>query len=345
MNIFLGDNAQGKTNILESIIILALTKSHRIGISPNIIKFNKKKAKISGVVRKDKIITKMEVELTEDKKIQKLNNTEIKKVADYISNLNIIVFTPDDLDIIKGSPSIRRNLLNIELSQISKIYLNTYNEYNKLLKTRNEYLKILFNNSIADINYLDIITDKLIEKAIIIYQKRKEFIDMINNSINNYYKEIVGSEGLKVEYVPNIDIVDYEYESLRKTMKHIYKKYYQKELNYGMTLYGPHRDDFNFILNDNNLKFFGSQGQQKVAVLSYKLAEIPIFNEICNTSPVLLLDDIFSELDVKKRNRLLKLVSGNIQSIITTTDLRSINKKYLENAYIYTVKNGNVERK
>ena len=345
MNIFLGDNAQGKTNILESIIILALTKSHRIGISPNIIKFNKKKAKISGVVRKDKIITKMEVELTEDKKIQKLNNTEIKKVADYISNLNIIVFTPDDLDIIKGSPSIRRNLLNIELSQISKIYLNTYNEYNKLLKTRNEYLKILFNNSIADINYLDIVTDKLIEKAIIIYQKRKEFIDMINNSINNYYKEIVGSEGLKVEYVPNIDIVDYEYESLRKTMKHIYKKYYQKELNYGMTLYGPHRDDFNFILNDNNLKFFGSQGQQKVAVLSYKLAEIPIFNEICNTSPVLLLDDIFSELDVKKRNRLLKLVSGNIQSIITTTDLRSINKKYLENAYIYTVKNGNVERK
>ena len=345
MNIFLGDNAQGKTNILESIIILALTKSHRIGVSPNIIKFNKKKAKISGVVRKDKIITKLGVELTEDKKIQKVNNTEIKKVADYISNLNVIVFTPDDLDIIKGSPSIRRNLLNIELSQISKIYLNTYNEYNKLLKTRNEYLKILFNNSIADVNYLDIITDKLIEKAIIIYQKRKEFIDMINNSINKYYKEIVGSEGLKVEYVPNIDIVDYEYENLRKKMKHIYKKYYQKELNYGMTLYGPHRDDFNFILDNNNLKFFGSQGQQKVAVLSYKLAEIPIFNEICNTSPVLLLDDIFSELDVKKRNRLLKLVSGNIQSIITTTDLRSINKKYLENAYIYTVKDGNVERK
>ena len=345
MNIFLGDNAQGKTNILESIIILALTKSHRIGVSPNIIKFNKKKAKISGVVRKDKIITKLGVELTEDKKIQKVNNNEIKKVADYISNLNVIVFTPDDLDIIKGSPSIRRNLLNIELSQISKIYLNTYNEYNKLLKTRNEYLKILFNNSIADVNYLDIITDKLIEKAIIIYQKRKEFIDMINNSINKYYKEIVGSEGLKVEYVPNIDIVDYEYENLRKKMKHIYKKYYQKELNYGMTLYGPHRDDFNFILDNNNLKFFGSQGQQKVAVLSYKLAEIPIFNEICNTSPVLLLDDIFSELDVKKRNRLLKLVSGNIQSIITTTDLRSINKKYLENAYIYTVKDGNVERK
>ncbi|MBE6157703.1 MAG: DNA replication/repair protein RecF [Firmicutes bacterium] len=345
MNIFIGDNAQGKTNILESIVILALTKTHRVGVSPNIIKFNKKKAKISGVVRKDKIITKLGVEITEDKKIQQVNNKEIRKVSDYISNLNVIVFTPDDLDIIKGSPNIRRNLLNIELSQMSKIYLNTYNEYNKLLKTRNEYLKILFNNSIADVNYLDIITDKLIEKAIIIYQKRKEFIDMINDSIDNYYKEISNDSGLRVEYVPNIDIDDYEYENLRKKLKHTYKKKYKKELNYGMTLYGPHRDDFNFILNANNLKFFGSQGQQKVAILAYKLSEIPIFKNMCNTSPILLLDDIFSELDVKKRNKLLKLVSNDLQSIITTTDLRSINKKYLEDAYIYTVKNGNIERK
>ena len=161
MNIFIGNNAQGKTNILESIVILALTKSHRIGISPNIIKFGKKKAKINGVVRKDKIINKLGVEITENNKKLMINLDEIKKVSDYISNLNVIVFTPDDLDIIKGSPSIRRNLLNIELSQISKVYLNTYNEYNKLLKTRNEYLKLLLSNSIADKKYLDVITDKL----------------------------------------------------------------------------------------------------------------------------------------------------------------------------------------
>ena len=136
MNIFIGNNAQGKTNILESIVILALTKSHRIGISPNIIKFGKKKAKINGVVRKDKIINKLGVEITENNKKLMINLDEIKKVSDYISNLNVIVFTPDDLDIIKGSPSIRRNLLNIELSQLSKVYLNTQNEYHKLLKTR-----------------------------------------------------------------------------------------------------------------------------------------------------------------------------------------------------------------
>ena len=138
----------------------------------------------------------------------------------------------------------------------------------------------------------------------------------------------------------------YESEEIRKRLKHKLYKNYNKELNYGMTMYGPHRDDFYFELNGNDLKFFGSQGQQKLAILAYKLAEIPIFMDICDTEPLLLLDDIFSELDIKKRNKLLKFVSeGNIQAIITTTDLKNISKKYLNDAYIYEVKNGNVERK
>ena len=345
MNIFIGNNAQGKTNILESIVILALTKSHRIGISPNIIKFGKKKAKINGVVRKDKIINKLGVEITENNKKLIINLDEIKKVSDYISNLNVIVFTPDDLDIIKGSPSIRRNLLNIELSQISKVYLNTYNEYNKLLKTRNEYLKLLLSNSIADKKYLDVITDKLIDKAIIIYKKRKEFIDKINESINDNYESITNDKVLSIKYIPNIDIDKFDDESISKVLKNKYESRYQKELNYGMTLYGPHRDDFEFILNEENLKYFGSQGQQKTAIISFKLAEIPIFEEYCNTKPILLLDDIFSELDVKKINKLLKLISNDIQTIVTTTDLRRINKKYLEKSIIYKVNNGEIERK
>ena len=346
MNIFIGNNAQGKTNILEAITMLALTKSHRVGVNPNIIMFNKKKAQIKGVVKNKKIISKLEVNITEDGKSLKINQTDIKKVADYISNLNVIVFTPDDLEIVKGSPNIRRNLLNIQLSQISKTYLNTYNEYNKLLKTRNEYLKILFSNSIADKAYLDIITDKLVEKAVIIYQKRREYVDLINMNIDKYYKDIAEVSGLKVIYIPNIEIDNYESEEIRKRLKHKLYKNYNKELNYGMTMYGPHRDDFYFELNGNDLKFFGSQGQQKLAILAYKLAEIPIFMDICDTEPLLLLDDIFSELDIKKRNKLLKFVSeGNIQAIITTTDLKNISKKYLNDAYIYEVKNGNVERK
>lgn len=346
MNIFIGDNAQGKTNILESITILALTKSHRIGVSPNIIMFGKKKSKIEGVIKKDRIISKLSIEITEDSKKLIINRTEIRKVADYISYLNVIVFTPDDLEIVKGSPNIRRNLLNIELSQISKEYLKNYNEYNKLLKTRNEYLKVLFQNNIADKTYLDIITDKLIERAIIIYQKRKEYLDFVNININNYYYDISLDNGISIQYIPNVEFKDYEYETIRKRLKHIYKKNYMKELNYGMTIYGPHRDDFSFIYNEKDLKYFGSQGQQKLAVLSFKLAEIAIFNEFCGTKPVLLLDDIFSELDIKKRNRLLKIIHENdIQSVITTTDIRNINKKYVEKATIFEVKNGSIERK
>ena len=346
MNIFVGDNAQGKTNILEAITILALTKSHRVGVNPNIIMFHKQRCKINGSVKNDKILTKLSVEIDEDTKKLVVNNTNIKKVVDYISNLDIIIFTPDDLEIVKGSPSVRRNLLNIQLCQISRDYLIIYNEYNKLLKTRNEYLKILFNNSIADPSYLDIITDKLIEKAIYIYQKRKEYIDLINIHINTFFHDISSDDGLFVQYVTNVLFDDYDYESMRKKLKHTFKKNYLKELNYGMTIYGPHRDDFYFSYQDNDLKFFGSQGQQKVAILSFKLSEIPIFNDITGTLPVLLLDDIFSELDIKKRNRVLKIVqSYDIQSIITTTDLRNINKKYLEDANVYLVRNGNVERR
>ncbi len=346
LNIFLGNNAQGKTNILEGITLLALTKSHRIGVSPNIIQFGKEKCKISGIVKKDKIVSKLEVEISEDSKKLRINKTDIKKVADYISSLNIIIFTPDDLEIVKGSPNVRRNLLNIQLSQLSKEYLNYYNEYNKLLKTRNEYLKILFQNNIADKTYLDIITEKLIEKAIFIYQKRKEYIDFINLSINKYYYDISNEYGVVVRYVPNIEFDDYESETIRKKLKYTFKKNMMKELNYGMTIYGPHRDDFYFEFNGNDLKFFGSQGQQKLAILSFKLSEISIFNEFCKTKPVLLLDDIFSELDIKKRNKLLKMISeDDIQSIITTTDLKNISKKYVDKATVFIVDNGTVERK
>ena len=346
MNIFVGDNAQGKTNILESIIFLALTKSHRIGTSPNIIMFGKNGCKLNCVVKKDKIISKLEIEIEADIKKLRVNQTDIRKVADYISYLNIIVFTPDDLEIVKGTPAVRRNLLNIQLSQLSKEYLKNYNEYNKLLKTRNEYLKILFNNNIADKNYLDIITDKLIERAVFIYKKRKEYLDLINLLINQYYYDISGDQEIRVRYLTNVEFDSYDSESIRKKLKHTFKVNYLKELNYGMTIYGPHRDDFMFEYNQLDLKYYGSQGQQRLAIISFKLSEISIFKSFSGTEPILLLDDIFSELDIKKRNKLLKIINDDdIQSVITTTDLKNIQKKYLEDAEIFQVKNGNVFRK
>ena len=186
----------------------------------------------------------------------------------------------------------------------------------------------------------------MIEKAVFIYQKRKEYIDLVNIYIDKYFKLISLESGLVVKYVPNISFDEYDSESIRKKLKHTYKKNYLKELNFGMTIYGPHRDDFYFEFNNYDLKYYGSQGQQKLAVLSFKLSEIPIFSEFCGTYPVLLLDDIFSELDIKKRNKLLKIINeDDIQSIITTTDLKNINKKYLNDAFIFQVNNGNIERK
>lgn len=345
MNIFIGNNAQGKTNLLEAIMILGLTKSSRNTADSNLIKFGKNRSSLKCKVRDKKILRELSIQIEEGNKKLSVNNTLIKKISDYISNLNIISFMPDDLEIIKSSPSIRRNVLNIQLSQLSNKYLNTYNEYNKILKTRNEYLKILFTNSIADKKYLDIITDKLIEKAVIIYIMRKEYIDFINNKIDKIYEEITGDKDLFVQYIPNIEIENYDENTIRNSLGKMLKSHYKKELNYGVTMYGPHRDDFTFLLGEKDLKQYGSQGQQKLSIICYKLSEINIFESICGTKPVLLFDDIFSELDIKKRNRLLKYVESGIQSIITTTDLKNIQKKYLTDAYIFEVENGNVTKR
>ena len=345
MNIFIGKNAQGKTNILESICVLALTKTYKNGIEPNLISFNKTKAKIKGKIKDNKITKNMEIMIELGNKTLKINNDIVRKNSDYISNLNVIVFTPEDLDIMKGSPQIRRNLINIELSQLSNKYLNTYNEFNKILKMRNEYLKLLLTSSIADKNYFDIITDKLIEKSIIIYKERNNYINSINKNIGSIYEKITKNKNIKVEYINNADIEEFSDEEIRKKLKKKYEDNYRKELNNGMTLYGPHRDDFSFYLDDNDLKYFGSQGQQKLAVIAFKLSEIEIFKSIRNTNPILLFDDIFSELDIEKRNKLLDLINTDIQSIITTTDLKNIKSKYLKEAYIYEINEGNIERR
>lgn len=345
INIFIGNNAQGKTNILESIYVLALTKSHRNTNDYNLIHYNKDSSKIEGKVKRKNLIDTLEIRLTKtDKKVFK-NKTNIKKISDYISNLNVILFTPDDLEIIKGSPSIRRNLLNIEISQISNRYINTLNEYNKILKTRNEYLKMLYVNHFSDKKYLDILTDKLIEKAIEIYKERKQFIDAINCNIEPIYYEITGIHDLSIKYINNCDIEEYSEEKIKEKLQKKYRENYKRELLQGMTLYGPHRDDFEFFIKEENLKMFGSQGQQRLSVICFKLSEINIFKENTEDSPILLLDDIFSEIDKTKKNKLIKFINKDIQTIITATDLKGISKKIIEESTIFKVAAGKIERR
>lgn len=347
LNIFIGQNGQGKTNILESIYILAITKSHRSGIETNLIKIGELSSKIIGTIKEDKIITDLEVDISPIHKKVLINQNEIKKISNYIGKINVIMFCPDDLDLLKKSPVTRRNYLNIEISQLNNQYLKCLNEYNKLLKTRNEYLKFLFSNGSCADYYLETIEDQLISRAIKIYQYRIEYITKINKLITQIYKKISDLDGLKIVYNNELgemtDILDCEeYGQLLKSKFHKNRK---RELIQGTTLFGPHRDDFNFILNSLDLKVYGSQGQQRIAVIAFKLAEIQIFKEFTQSNPILLLDDIFSEIDIKKRNRLLKYIDGSVQTIITTTDLKNINKKIIEKSKIFKVIDGNVIEK
>jgi DNA replication and repair protein RecF len=341
INIFIGNNAQGKTNILESIYILAITKSHRGFIDDNLIKKGEEFFKITGTIIEDNLDKKMEILLTKKEKKVKINNNEIKKLSDYISNLNIIIFCPDDLDIIKGSPIVRRNFLNIEISQMSNKYIKILNEYNKLLKNRNEYLKIMAINNISDKRYFNVITEKLIDIAIEIYLYRKNFIEKINNNIQNIYSDITLTKNLNIKYNSFID-ENIEINLLKETLIKKYNDNLKKEMDLGNTLIGPHKDDFIFFIGEEELKKYGSQGQQRAAVLSLKLSEIEIFKEMKSNYPILLLDDIFSELDEIKKNNLIKYINSDFQTIITTTDINDIDDKLIEQAKLYLVDNGKV---
>ena len=344
INIFIGDNAQGKTNILESIYFLALTKSYRT-TDLNLINKKYENAKVKGEIKNNNIFKSLTIELNQEKKKVKVNNNEIKKISEYITNLNVILMSPEDINILQGTPAERRNFLNIELSQLSKNYIKKYNEFNKILKIRNNYLKMLYKSSNTDYRYLDSVTENLIEREIDIYQERKKFIDFINNRIDKIYENITGKKNFKVIYETNVDLEDFSKEKIRKNLINKYKNSLKKEIENGMTIYGPHRDDLQFLIDNDDIKIYGSQGQQKISIIALKLSEIEIFKEITDTYPILLLDDVFSELDIKNRNKLIDYINKDMQVIITTNDTRGINRKFLEEAKIFKVKDGIVTEK
>jgi len=342
INIFIGNNAQGKTNILESVYVLALTKSYRTNYDEILKRKGSEGFKIKGEVKIGKYFKNLSICFFNNEKKVFVNETNIKKISDYVSNLNVILFSPEDVETIKGSPSLRRDLLNIEISQIQQQYIKNYNEYNKILKMRNDYLKLIYTNSISDIRYLDVLTENLIERAAYIYCERLGFINNINENISKIYKKLTGTDDLKVQYETSIGVTNKSMIEIKSMLKEKYKSNQNREIVAGMTLYGPHRDDFSFLINDTNIKLYGSQGQQKMAMIAFKLAEISIFEEMTGTKPILLLDDIFSELDKTKRNRLIDFINNDIQVIITSNDTVGISKKMLENSKIFKIENGKI---
>ena len=338
-NIIIGKNGMGKTNIVEAIYVLALTKSFRGSKDDVIIKINENNCKVEGTVVDDyKIDYKIVISKDENKKVW-INKKKIPKLVDYLSNINIVLFTLDDLKLVKDTPNTRRKLINIELSQFSNDYLKITTLYNKLLKQRNSYLKTLYINGNASQEYLDIITAKLIEYGMKIYEYRYNFIEDISKYITINYKKITGLDNLKIVY--KSDFLNKSYEEIEK----LYKKNKNRDITSGITNIGIHRDDFEFVLDEKVLKDFGSEGEQKNAVIALKMAEIEIFKDKKNIIPILILDDLFSELDKTKINNILKFIDNDIQTFITTTELSKLNKKLLNDSKIFVVKNGVVEIK
>lgn len=342
INILYGNNASGKTNLLESIYVLAMTKSHRFFIDNNLIKEGAIYSKIKGDIKVGNIKTNLEIIINDKSKKLKIDNNEIKKVSEYISKMNIIIFYPEDLEIIKSSPIIRRNYINLELSQLESNYYKLISDYNKLLKIRNDYLKKMQKNISVDINYFNIITEYLINKACLIYIMRNKFINKINLYVSDIYINISKISDFKVIYKPSLEINIYEKEEIKKTLVNKYKEIQNSEIKIGSTIIGPHKDDLEFYIGNRNLKNYGSQGQQRLAVLAMKLSEIEIFKSYKNTKPILLLDDVFSELDDKKINKLLKYIGNNIQTIITTTDLNKVSKKLIKKSKKIKIDDGQV---
>lgn len=343
INIIYGDNAQGKTNLLESIYFLAVTKSHHSFLDNKLIKEGENQLKVEGIIKRDNINTQYTITLKENKKSLKIDENLIKKVSDYISNINIIIFYPDDLNLIKGSPNDRRRYINVELSQLSSKYFEALGEYNKLLKIRNDYLKKYVDRIDFDEKYFEIITEHLIDKSIYIYKMRNKYVEKINQYCKNISLKIYGNENFHIKYINNFNQYDFNDSNIKNIILNEFKKNNYKERKYKNTVLGPHKDDFEFIYDNKNLKFYGSQGQQRLGVLVLKLSEIEIFNDYKNTKPILLLDDVFSELDNTKKNNLLFYIDNDIQTIITTTELSNLDEQLIKKANLIKINNGTKE--
>lgn len=337
LNIIYGLNGSGKTNIVEAIYMLALTKSFRINNDKIMIKKGKIKAKIKGNVLKKNDENEFGVEISNEGKIVTINGEKQDKVSDYVSRINVILFSPSDTRLIDDAPSERRKMLNIEISQIYKEYLVVLTNYQRILKQRNFYIRGMYINGSYTSEYLDILTKKLVEYGKVICKYRQDFIDNINKYIKSNYEKIFGSGTLKIRYVSTFKNKS-EDDLIKK-----FKDNYQKELSVGKTLEGIHHDDIMFILDNNNLKEWGSEGQRKNAIISFKLAEINVINEIKNYYPILILDDLFSELDKEKITNLLGMLDRNVQTFITTTDLKNISKKVIKDAKKIKVCDGAIE--
>lgn len=328
INVIIGANGIGKTSIIESIYVASTARSFKNNDENVMIKSNSDYFKIKVMVD-DEIRTKqLEYLLTNNGKKTKINSRLKKKISDYIFQYKVVLFSPDELKIIKESPTVRRNYLNVNLSQINKTYIKLLNTYNVLIKNKNEYLKKLYINGNLDERYLDILDLKIAEIGSQICLIRKEYIDKINKRIKRIFKKFKKNDEV---------YVDYQSQFLNKSNDEILlhlKKNRIYEETIGFTKTGIHRDDFVFLHNGKNAKEYSSQGLQKLILLSFKMAELEVLIDDYYEEPILLLDDLFSELDIINQNSIINNLNTKIQVFVTTTDINNVKPNLLKKAKI-----------
>ncbi len=345
INVFLGENAQGKTNIMESIYVLAMTRSHRTANDKELIGWDQEFARVSGLVEKANDSFPLEIILSKKGKKAKLNHLEQKKLSRYIRHLNVILFAPEDLSLVKGSPSVRRKFLDMEMGQMSTLYLYHLVEYQKILKQRNAYLKQNRRSGKLDETYLAILNEQLAAEGAELLAQRFSFVKRLQNWAQPIHSDISqGHETLTMEYASSFQVTsEDDKEQLMKDLLKQYAKHKQREYEQGTTLYGPHRDDIKFFVNEKNVQTYGSQGQQRTTALSLKLAEIELMHDMTGEYPVLLLDDVLSELDDERQTHLLKTIQDKVQTFLTTTSLDGVKKDLLHHPRIFNVRSGHIE--
>ncbi|QBO36259.1 DNA replication/repair protein RecF [Periweissella cryptocerci] len=342
VNVLLGPNAQGKTNLLEAIYVLALARSHRTNSDKDLIGWEGSEALIGGRVRKAVGDVPLELQFTKKGKKARVNHLEQAKLSQYVGHLNVVLFAPEDLDLVKGAPTVRRNFIDREFGQISPKYLYNASQYRNVLRQRNNYLRQLQTKQAKDLVYLDVLTDQLVAFGGEILLARKLLLQKLEAAAQPIHESITdGKEHLVFHYVSQVPITELaDLASVNAALQEKFAQQRSRELQQGTTLVGPHRDDLQFIVNEKNVQTFGSQGQQRTTALAVKLAEIDLMKEETGEYPVLLLDDVLSELDSTRQTHLLKTIQDRVQTFITTPSLNDITRQLIKEPKIFAISAG-----
>ncbi|MER2192570.1 MAG: DNA replication/repair protein RecF [Solibacillus sp.] len=345
INVFIGENAQGKTNVMESIYVLAMAKSHRTSNDKELIRWDADYGKIEGVIEKRYGSLPIELTLSKKGKKGKINHLEQTKLSNYIGQMNVVMFAPEDLNIVKGSPQIRRRFIDMEIGQISPVYLHDLLMFQKILKQRNHLLKNNQGRQIINDVMFDVYTEQYIQAAVQIIKKRFQFIDLLQEWAEKVHAGISrGLEQLVINYQPITGMeANWSSEEMAAYLAKKLEEVKKRELDRGVTLVGPHRDDLQFLVNGYDVQTYGSQGQQRTTALSLKLAEIELIKQETKEAPILLLDDVLSELDDYRQSHLLNTIQGEVQTFVTTTSVEGINHETMKHAKMFHVKQGTID--